>query len=187
MFRHHFVNHRTHILCTAVLASVFAGCYIREDDDGGSGYYDDPPVYEEQPETVFIDEGATLEAEPGVGAGVFVEYLGFGEWNVWATCDTYINGFSCTHDVFIRGDGLKRGEETELEAGDSVQEDGFESLHLAFATDFDVDGATFSTVQDAPILVEVWLDGLPDQRLVFWVDGGFVIEGMPTNPTFFAP
>ena len=53
MFGLNFVNHRTHILCTAVLgslASVFAGCVIGDDDDDYyyedlAGYYENPPSH----------------------------------------------------------------------------------------------------------------------------------------------
>lgn len=189
------VNRRTHSLWTIVLmatplAVLATGCIVVDDDDGyyDDGYDDDgyvdpgPDV-----ESVGIDAGETLDdIYPGEGAGVFVEYLGFGEWRIQATCDTDLSGYACLYDVYISADGLSYITEDGLESGDFIDEN-IESVHVGFDTDYDIDGVYFSTFEDAPALIEVWLDGSPDSRYTFWIENGDVWSGMPTNPTFFVP
>ena len=93
----------------AILASVAApGCIVVDDDPD---YYDpneeviivdDDPVIESVP----IDAGSGLSADPGEGAGVFVEFLGDGQWNVWLTCDTELTGRSCAYDIYATANGI---------------------------------------------------------------------------------
>lgn len=183
------VNPGAHRVWTAVLAALplaagLTGCIVVDDDD--PYYYDDPPVVDDDIATVGIDEGATLDAEPGVGAGVFIEYLGFGEWSIWTTCDTERTGYSCEYDVFVSAEGLDYVTDSDLEGGDYLDVD-FERAHAELSTDYDFDGFTFETFEGEPVLIEVWLDGVPDGSLVFWVENGDIWQGLPTNPTWFVP
>lgn len=170
---------------SAMLASATNGCIVVTDDDTEEPVVvvDDPPP---AVETVPIDTGAKLEADPGLGAGVFVEYDGNGNWNVWATCDTEVSGAACGYDVFITGDALTATDEVDLEGRDFVEATS-DGLHLFTDTDFDIDGVSFSGFIDDPVQIEVWVDGAPDPSLVFWVANGDIWEGMPTNPSRFAP
>ena len=185
------VNLRTRSLWTAVLArlplliSASTGCIVVDDDDD---WNDDQVIVDDDPEiqTVPIDAGETLQADPGEGVGVFVEYLGGGAWNVWATCDSEFSGVSCAYDVFVNADGLSVDDDRDLEGGDFIEED-FDFAHFGFETDFDTDGATFSTFDDEPVQIEVWLDGVPDGRIVFWAANDTIYEGLPTNPAIFQP
>ncbi len=185
------VNLRTRSLWTVVLAglplllSASTGCIV-VDDDGD--YDDDPIIIDDDPaiETVPIDAGETLQADPGEGVGVFVEYLGGGEWNVWATCDTEFSGFNCIYDVFVDADGLIVEDDLDLEEKDFVEED-IDFAHFGFDTDFDTDGVAFSTFAGDPVQIEVWLDGSPDASIVFWAANDTIYEGMPTNPSVFQP
>jgi len=185
------VNNRARPLWTAVLAglplllSASTGCIVVDDDNG---HYEDEEIIIEDPEiqTVPIDAGETLEADPGEGVGVFVEYLGGGDWNVWATCDTEFSGFSCTYDIFVSADGVSLRDDIDLEDGDFVEED-FDVLQAGFDTDFDTDGISFSTFTDDPVQIEVWLDGELNGSVVFWAANDTIYEGMPTNPAVFQP
>lgn len=187
------VNPRTRSLWTVVLAglplllSASTGCIVVDDDDSWDDD-DDVVVVPDDPETatVPIDAGETLQADPGEGVGVFVEYMGGGEWNVWATCDTEFSGLSCSYDVFVNADGLIVGDDIDLEDEDFIEED-FDFAHFGFETDFDTDGVSFSTFDDDPVQIEVWLDGTPDGRIVFWAANDTIYEGLPTNPAIFQP
>jgi len=76
------------------LALGTVGCY---DDD--VYYYDDGSYGESTCAPGFdqfgVDTGATLDLDPGVGAGVTVEYLGDGAWRFGAACDTALSGYPC--------------------------------------------------------------------------------------------
>ena len=108
---------------------------------GGDDSWDDDEVVvvPDDPEiaTVPIDAGETLQADPGEGVGVFVEYMGGGEWNVWATCDTEFSGFSCAFDVFVNADGLIVGDDADLEASDFIDKDSRAAQKLAEAAQCD--------------------------------------------------
>jgi hypothetical protein len=188
------VNPRTRSLWTVVLAglplllSASTGCIVVDDDDS---WDDDDDIYVPEPgdpaiETVPIDEGETLQADPGEGVGVFVEYLGSGQWNVWASCDTEFSGVACTYDVFVTADGLIIEDDLDLEDNDFIDED-FDFAHFGFDTDFDTDGVAFSTFTGDPVQVEVWLDGVDDASVVFWAANDKIYEGMPSNPAVFQP
>ncbi|MBL8741068.1 MAG: hypothetical protein JNK04_08245 [Myxococcales bacterium] len=168
-----------------MLVSASTGCIVVDDDDD---WNDDEVIIDDDPEiqTVPIDAGETLQADPGEGVGVFVEYLGGGDWNVWATCDSEFSGYSCSYDVFVNADGLIVGDDRDLEADDFIEED-LDFAHFGFETDFDTDGVEFSTFNDEPVQIEVWLDGVPDGRIVFWAANDTIYEGLPTNPAIFQP
>lgn len=178
-------------LCTGVLGSAamlaFAaapGCIVVDDDhdDDDIIIVDDEPTIESVP----IDLGSGISAEPGDGAGIFVEYLGDGEWNVWLTCDTNKTGRSCAYDIFATGDDIVASGEDDLEAEDAIYED-FDQVSLYADTTDDYDGFFFKADPGEAVAIEVWLDGAPDGSLVFWVADGTLLQGMPTNPTFFVP
>lgn len=171
---------------TAMLAMAANACIIVTDDDGDTVVVEDPPPASSDIQTVPIDTGAKLDADPGLGAGVFVEYEGAGNWTVWTTCDSETSGIACGYDVFISGDALTVTDEVDLDGRDFVESTA-DGLHLFTDTDFDVDGVSFNGFIDDPVMIEVWLDGAPDGSLVFWVAGGEVWEGMPSNPTQFQP
>lgn len=185
-----FVNRCAHTLLPFVLTAAVplavgaTGCVVYDDD----GYYDDDGgiIIDDDVPTVGIDSGETLDAAPGEGVGVFVEYADDGRWNIWTTCDTEFSEFSCTFDIFIEADGLGIVEDVDLERGDFIEED-FDTAHIGLETDVDFDGFTFDTFNDEPVRIEVWLDGKLDPSFVFWVDGGQVWQGMPDNPTWFVP
>ncbi len=185
------VIRRSHPLWTAVLAFAAltvpaAGCIVVDDDHDDEVIIiddDPPPVVEVVP----IDEGGALEADPGEGVGVFVEYRGAGEWNVWVTCDTEFSGFSCAYDLFVTAPDIVVTDDVDLESDDFLDHE-FDTLHAGFDTDRDVDGVTFSIFEGDPIELEVWLDGEPNGSLVFWTaNNGDIFEGMPSNPAIFQP
>ncbi|NUP04431.1 MAG: hypothetical protein HOW73_00030 [Polyangiaceae bacterium] len=185
------VNRSAHPAWTAVLAGLpllvgLSGCIVVDDDDD---YYEDDDggvIIDDDIASVGIDEGATLDADPGYGAGVFIESYGYGEWDIWTTCDTEITGYECQYDVFVSGGGLEFNTDIDLEGNDFIEED-FERVHIGMDTDYDTDGASLYAYDGEPLIIEVWLDGRADGSLVFWVENGEIWQGLPTNPTQFVP
>jgi hypothetical protein len=165
------------------LCATGGGCVVHDDDDD---YYYEPPPSEEVVETVAIDEGGVLDADPGQGVGVFVEYLGAGSWHVWTTCDSEISGAGCSFDLYLDAWSLDLPRSDDLEVDDFLDEQG-DSLHASFYVTDDTDGVTVEAEPDEPLRLEVWLDGAPDARFVYWVYGGEIYQGAPSNPVDFFP
>ncbi len=167
---------------TAALA--LASCIVVDD------HHDHPPE-EPRPEdpiieSVSIDEGAEIAAEPGVGVGIFVEHLGTGRWHVWTTCDTELTDASCDFDLFLEGAGLEVAASDDLEGADELEQRG-DLLRASFITAFDTDGVTIDLEEGSALRLEVWLDGALDAQFVSWVSGGVVQTYPPSNPVDFVP
>ena len=172
------------VVSGAILAIAAApGCIVVDDD-----HDDDVIIIDDEPtiESVPIDVGSGISSEPGDGAGIFVEYLGDGEWSVWLTCDTNKTGRSCAYDIFATGEDIVATGEDDLEMEDTIYEDLDEVSLYADTTD-DFDGFLFKANPGEAVAIEVWLDGAPDSSLVFWVADNTLLQGMPTNPTLFVP
>jgi len=136
-----------------------------------------------------VDTDQTLEATPGEGIGVFIEYAAGGTWHVYATCDTKISNMSCAHDVSVTvpaGSGFGGIRHDGLEGRDAVQEYS-DGLDLLTDTSSDFDGVYFETDPGATVRFETWMDGEADARFVYWVGGGAVHAGAPSNPLDLVP
>jgi hypothetical protein len=189
MSRAHLVNRSSRWLWLPVLGALFAAaapaCIIVDDDDDGY-YYEDPPPPDPAIYEVSIDEGAQLDADPGAGVGVFVEYQGAGSWRVWTTCDTEVTEVSCNFDLFLEGYGLEASASEDLEGSDELEERG-DLLRVSLSTSTDTDGVIVQLDEGSALRVEVWLDGALDGRFVSWVSGGEVQNPPPSNPVDFVP
>jgi hypothetical protein len=159
---------------------------VDDDDNDDIIVVDDPPPPDPVIDSVPIDQGEGLSADPGEGAGVFVEYLGDGSWSVWTTCDTDLTGSVCLYDIFATAPDVRLTGEDDLEGPDVVLQD-LDTLQLQADTTNDFDGMVFATSPGEPVLIEVWLDGALDGSLVFWVAEGTILKGLPTNPALFVP
>lgn len=166
------------------LSVAATGCIIVDDDD--DDYYYEPVPEDPYVAAVSIDEGAELEAEPGAGVGVFVEYQGAGVWRVWTTCDTDVTGAACTFDLYLDGANLDTSVAEDLEGADELEERG-DSLLATLSTSSDTDGVIVQIDPDTPLRLEVWLDGALDERFVSWVSAGQVQGPPPSNPVDFVP
>lgn len=179
-------------LATAVAmtsAIALGGCFITVDDD--DDYHDDDDGYVAPPpsptvEEVYIDEGERLEADPGRGVGVFVEYLGAGTWHVWTTCDTENNGVACAFDLDVAGYGLSSVDPEDLEDYDSIDV-GVDRATLYFDTSIDTDGVFIQLSDLQPLTLGSYLDDGSAATFVSWVEDAQVWQGAPTNPVVFVP
>lgn len=165
------------------LALGTAGCY---DDD--VYYYDDGYYGETACAPGFdqfgIDTGATLDLDPGIGAGVTVEYLGDGAWRFAAACDTAISGYPCDWDILVSGvDGaIQRFESESLERSDildwtpSSEGGAADAARLVATTDLDLDAFTLDATPGATLDVDVILDGQCGGTYLHFTNAGRVVN-----------
>lgn len=189
------------LTAAAAFAVTTGGCTFRDHDEryDHDDWYDDdgqPPVQppvepDTQPELLSIDTDKVIEAVPGEGVGLFVEYAAGGFWRMSTTCDTNYSGQACQFDVCVSlVDGtsdVRLAEGEELEGDDRIElfSDGWTCLSAE--TDADFDGLIFDTDPGAAVRFEVQLDGVLESRYVYWVGDGVLHAGAPTNPVDFLP
>jgi len=175
----------------ATLAMAFAttGC------SGGDAGYVPIGAYDPATSNILvesIDTGEHLDATPGKGAGVFVEYDAGGNWHIFATCDTdtpQSGGYSCAWDLVASVDpalDLTVVDQADLEASDAVYRLDKGALRLVFQTDVDTDGVRLSAPSGKELSLDVVLDGSHDASLVSWVSKQTVQTGT-SDPVDFAP
>lgn len=145
--------------------------------------------------SAWIETDERLEAAPGEGAGVFVEYESGGRWHVWLTCDTSVTGRPCHFDVFAQALGASIGNVVgeSLSPGDAVYHDCSDTAQLMTSTRATISGMYFDAPPGATIQLDVLLDGAPYPELVYWYgkhrkgDRSDVRYGAPGNPVAFTP
>jgi hypothetical protein len=130
-----------------------------------------------------------METVPGEGIGVFIEVEQGGRWHVSTACDTKLSGLPCYFNVIaILPEGVTYGDvqEWSLESGDRIikYEDG---LELVTTTERDLDGMSFDVPAGEVVRFEVYLDDVADARYVYWVGGGAIHHGAPSNPIDLKP
>jgi hypothetical protein len=186
------------ILGLAAIASAVVACVVQDDRPsppsagyvGGGGPV--PPSsggsssgsagQSQSPILVDVDNDKTMNAAPGQGVGVFVEYGTGGHWHVWWTCDTNVNTQGpLTCDFTIRAtvtdgalalvkDGTPRGATTLN--GTPTQE-----LDSVTTTGAEVHGVSFDTKPGAVITLNAQIGGQEDGRYFFFVQNGQVNGG----------
>jgi hypothetical protein len=195
------VKHRSLGLWPAILsvaafvaAGSLSGCIIHEDDDdddGGPGRWETEQPEGPVIELVSIDTDQTLDAIPGEGVGLFVEYAAGGEWHLWTTCDTNYSNVACKFDAFVTVDKSSEiisVEEGDLEGYDVVEVLESGEVHFHGETASDVDNMVVTTTPGAILRLEMSLDGIANERYVYWIgNGGVLHEGAPSNPVNFQP
>lgn len=143
----------------------------------------------------FIEPDERLEAPPGEGAGVFVEYESGGRWHVWATCDTRLTGRACHFDVLAQTStgSIRNVVGDALAPGDSLTQDCTDTAQLLLTSRSDISGMFFETQPGATVVFDVLVDGVPYPELVYWygsfreTDASDVRYGAPGNPIALTP
>src|SRR5258706_11303842 len=69
----------------------------RQSTNGGGNSTPTPAA--QTPLLVTVDTDKVMNATPGDGVGVFIEYKTGGTWHVWWTCDTNKSQKPCAFDV----------------------------------------------------------------------------------------
>lgn len=173
------------LLCVFALAPCAVACVEPRNDTE----YQPPPGEVEQGS---IDADATLTGvDPGTAVGAFVEATSDGSWHVWVSCDTAVTGAPCAWDIIV---GPASGANTltnpvgeGLESGDSLFWETTSDVHFISQTTDTFDGFHVDGVAGAVLRVDVYLDGQPAPRYLYWVGGGAVHAGAPSNPLDLAP
>lgn len=188
-------------LVVLVLASAASGCVIESNDcdeddcpdcggaGGSAGSGGGTTTPSDEVVVATIDADQTLETQPGEGIGAFIEYAEGGRWHVYTACDTDVSGLPCYFNVIATlpaGATYTVQDEESLEGEDQVYEyaDGFE---LVTVTESDLDGVYVDASAGGVVRFEVWLDDAPDARFIYWIGGGAVHNGAPTNPIDLKP
>jgi hypothetical protein len=188
------------ILGLAAIASLVIACVVQDDHpsppdngyvggspsgggtNGGSTSSSGGGGQSGSPILVDVDNDKTMNAAPGDGVGVFIEYGTGGHWHVWWTCDTNVNTQGAlTCDFTIRAtvtdgtinvvkDGTPKG--ATQTTGTPVQE-----LDSVTTTGAEVDGVYFDTKPGAVITLDAQIGGQRDGRYFFFVQKGQVNGG----------
>ncbi len=192
-------------LCTAAASAALAtGCYMQTDSGGGMG--GGPPGSgsgsggssgpSTQPILVDVDPNQTMNATPGDGVGVFIEYQTGGHWHVWWTCDTNKTGLSCAFDNTITvATGTLTNLASQLGAPpDSATQANPQQIEATTTTTSAVDGITFDTPfspgQTPVITLNALMNGVADGTFLFFVQNGQInggYQGTLTDPLMLEP
>ena len=138
------------------------------------------------------DQIDQIDVDAGQGAGVYVEYAAGGHWRVRTSCDTDKDSAACDWDVLVYnedGHTLSNFVGVDLEAGDSVHPylDSSGTFQLNAHTSSDIDGFTFDGDPGAAVTVDALLDGTCALPYFFWLGGGALHQGSPSNPLTLTP
>lgn len=178
----------------AAFSVAASGCLMVDGHhDHDHGWNEQPPATITEPEQVLIDADAILDAEPGEGIGVMVEYATGGHWHVFTTCDynTVANpGVACAFDIFattLDGSAIGNVKGEELAGKDSIELHADGSAHLYTENTLSLGGMAFDTAPGAVVELEVYLDGQADPHFIYWVGKDVLHRGAPTDPVRFEP
>jgi hypothetical protein len=172
------------LLTGAALALAGSGCFVVTDNTTEP----DPPA--DAPAQWSVDSGATMVVSPGQGAGLFVEYHGNGDWDVYTSCDTDITDRPCAFDVIISADpgvGIAGPTLHDKEPVDSLELRSDGSFRMVTGTAGSLDGVTFTTDPGAAIRIDMLLDGEAQPDFINWVSDGAHQQNAETNPADFIP
>jgi hypothetical protein len=186
-----------------LLATLSAACWVDPDDrsstivrggvavvDGNAPGQSDPLPSSSAPVLVRVDTDRTLDAAPGEGVGVFVEYAAGGKWHVWWTCDTAKTAASCMFDLRIASESGDIGaihSEGAL-AGDTIVATDAQTIDAHSNTGSNAVGVRFDAPVQGIVSIDAKVGGTTDAGFFFFVqdgkpNGGYT--GPLTNPLLF--
>ena len=149
---------------------IDAGATAPSPEDGGpSGH----------PILALVDTNQTMNATPGEGLGVFVEYDSGGNWNVWWSCGPEQDGTDppCQFDVKI---SVASGTITQPATRGFLATDTFTAsgsqIEGVTTTTTAFDGVTFQTAPGAVITLSAAVGGVYGP-FIFFVEQGKVDDG----------
>ena len=149
-----------------------------------------------QPMLVDVDPNQTMNAAPGEGVGVFIEYKTGGHWHIWWTCDTTKTGQSCGFDNVV---SVASGSITNVTGATGQQSSSptapmFVSVQATTTTTANIDEMTFDTPfspGETPIItLDAKLGGVENGQYLFFVQRGQInggYRGMLTDPLMLEP
>jgi len=150
-----------------------------------------------QPMLVDVDPNQTMNATPGDGVGVFVQYKTGGHWYVWWTCDTNKTGESCAFDNAV---SVSKGAITNVAsmtpgvALTGVMQNAPGTIEATTSTTTGIDGVTFDTpiaAGDVPVItLDAKVNGQENPGWLFFVQDDKINGGTTdtlTDPLMFEP
>jgi hypothetical protein len=149
-----------------------------------------------QPMLVDVDPNQTMNASPGDGVGVFIQYMSGGHWDVWWTCDTNKTNLSCAFDnvVTVATGAISNLQGQSLGPSDSVTQQSSQKIEAVTTTSTGISGMTFDTPlsagQTPVITVSSALNGCDYGQYFFFVQNGAIngnYQGMLTDPLMLEP
>lgn len=182
---------RAFFLSIPLLLSSAACTY----DNGDARRAWDPPLEECGPATPLqstIDVDRQIQADPGEGAGLYIEYASGGHWQLRTTCDTLRSGETCMWDVLVipeQGSSIRNVVGADLEADDVLREypNDASIYQLGAYTSSDFDTFSFDSDPGATVRVDALLENRCALPYVFWVGDGALHPGAPSNPIDLTP
>ena len=193
---------KLHLLGLLAFASLGAACVVRSDpppqqrdygNGGGSSGATGTSSSSGGPSSaspilVDIDTDKTMNAAPGEGVGVFVEYATGGHWHVWWTCDTKVNTsgpLTCDFTVRVNVTQGKLALKTDAPVGAALVAPTGQQVDVATTTGAELHGLTFDTDPGVSVTLEATIGGQHDGRYFFFVQNGQVnggFNGTLTDP-----
>ncbi|HTR51568.1 MAG TPA: hypothetical protein VMJ10_12720 [Kofleriaceae bacterium] len=171
----------------AILIVAATGCWFQPNDSGG------PPPAECSGVTSYeIDTGASLSYTPGVDAGYYLAYNGGGAWHFEWTCDTKLSAEGCNFTGAITAPTPTGGLNAtcfQCEAEDelTVTPNGpTTEIDFNTITSTGIDGVDFATTAGSSVHIDLQIDGLYQNDLVFIPSGGAAANAL-CNPVDLAP
>jgi hypothetical protein len=186
---------------TAAIAALGIGCIVDNTTSGGGGSTGgtgtpipnpsatsvggDGGAPSNAPILVDVDPNRTLNATPGDGVGVFVEYATGGHWHVWWSCDTNKTSQGCAFNVDVT---VAQGAITNAKADGAVGTTGCRGCPGATVTSpsatevtgtssttSTLDGMTFDADPTAIITVSAGIGDplVPDASRQYTYDGSY--------------
>jgi hypothetical protein len=132
-----------------------------------------------------VDTNATIAYAPGVDAGYYVTYAAGGHWHLDWTCDTKLSAYGCEFVGSITAQTPPGGVnaicyqcEPAQDALTVTPEGTNTRLDFATGTSSGVDGVDFFAVAGQPIHVDLQINSIYQNDLVFLPEGG-----RTANPT----
>jgi hypothetical protein len=137
-----------------------------------------------------IDTGATLSYTPGVDAGYYISYGGGGHWHFEWTCDTKLSAQGCNFTGSVTADTPVTAtcymcEPTEDQMSTTVQ-GASTTIDFDTITAGGIDGLDFTTTDGSSIYIDLQINGLYQNDLVFIPSGGRAANAL-CNPVDLTP
>ena len=121
-----------------------------------------------------------MNAAPGEGVGVFVEYASGGHWHVWWTCDTNVNpqgALTCDFTVRVTVTAGQIALKDSTAPSGTVHSVSAQELDASTVTGNEVHAVTFDTDPGAVVTLDAAIGGQHDGRYFFFVQNGQVNGG----------
>ena len=171
----------------APLGLLLTACAVRS---GGN----DPTPSNEQPLTVVVDKGQTMNVQGGQGVGLFVEYRAAGangHWHVFWACDTALSGLPCDYRITMTGTGFTNVTPSQFESTDALDQSTPDQLVATTRVTNGIDGVDFDAAPGADMKIDMTMGGLRTGQFFFFVQNGQVNGNFPseklTDPLIFEP